>query len=71
MNANVPLELVAEKIGECVDFVRINLQQGTLLVDGIPIGYAYKKKEENKNYSYMVDPEKINTNTDTENKKLN
>ena len=56
MNANVPLELVAEKIGECVDFVRINLQQGTLLVDGIPIGYAYKKKEENKNYSYMVDP---------------
>ena len=50
MNANVPLELVAEKIGECVDFVRINLQQGTLLVDGIPIGYAYKKKEENKNY---------------------
>ena len=47
MNANVPLELVAEKIGECVDFVRINLQQGTLLVDGLPVGYAYKKKEEN------------------------
>ena len=56
MNANVPLELVAEKIGECVDFVRINLQQGTLLVDGLPVGYAYKKKEENKNYSYVVDP---------------
>ena len=56
MNANVPLELVAEKIGECVDFVRINLQQGTLLVDGIPIGYGYKKREENKNYSYVVDP---------------
>ena len=37
MNANVPLELVAEKIGECVDFVRINLQQGTLLVDGLPV----------------------------------
>ena len=56
MNANVPLELVAEKIGECVDFVRINLQQGTLLIDGLPIGYAYKKREENKNYSYVVDP---------------
>ena len=41
MNANVPLEIVAEKIGECVDFVRINLQQGTLLVDGLPVGYAY------------------------------
>ena len=56
MNANVPLELVAEKIGECVDFVRINLQQGTLLIDGLPIGYAYKKREENRNYSYVVDP---------------
>ena len=53
MNANVPLELVAEKIGECVDFVRINLQQGTLLVDGLPVGYAYKKKEENKNLLFL------------------
>ena len=26
------------------------------LVDGLPVGYAYKKKEENKNYSYVVDP---------------
>ena len=53
MNANVPLEIVAEKIGECVDFVRINLQQGTMLVDGLPIGYAYKKKEENKNPLFL------------------
>lgn len=56
MSANVPLEIVAKKIGECIEFVRINLQQGTLLVNGIPIGYAYKKHEENKNYSYVVDP---------------
>ena len=56
MNANVPLELVAEKIGESVDVVRINLQQGTLLGDGLQIGYAYKKRDENKNYSYVVDP---------------
>lgn len=56
MNANVDLEKVAQIIGESVDFVRINLQYGTLIVDGEPIGYAVKKREEQKNFFYVIDP---------------
>lgn len=56
MSANVPLEKVAQLLGEPVEFVRINLQEKTLLVDGEPIGYAVKKREDQKNYFYVVDP---------------
>ena len=48
MSANVDLEKVAALIGESIDFVRVNLQEGTLLIDGEPIGYAVKKKETQK-----------------------
>lgn len=44
MSANVDLEKVVALIGESIDFVRVNLQEGTLLIDGEPIGYAVKKK---------------------------
>ena len=56
MSANVDLEKVAALIGESIDFVRVNLQEGTLLIDGEPIGYAVKKKETQKNFFYIVDP---------------
>ena len=56
MSANVDLEKVAALIGESIDFVRVNLQEGTLLIDGEPIGYAVKKKETQKNFFYVVDP---------------
>ena len=56
MSANVDLEKVAALIGESIDFVRVNLQEGTLLIDGEPIGYAVKKKETQKNFFYTVDP---------------
>ena len=56
MSANVNLEKVAALIGESIDFVRVNLQEGTLLIDGEPIGYAVKKKETQKNFFYIVDP---------------
>ena len=45
MSANVDLEKVAALIGESIDFVRVNLQEGTLLIDGEPIGYAVKKRK--------------------------
>ena len=45
MSANVNLEKVAALIGESIDFVRVNLQVGTLLIDGEPIGYAVKKRK--------------------------
>ena len=45
MSANVDLEKVAALIGESIDFVRVNLQVGTLLIDGEPIGYAVKKRK--------------------------
>ena len=56
MSANVDLEKVAALIGESIDFVRVNLQVGTLLIDGEPIGYAVKKKETQKNFFCVVDP---------------
>ena len=56
MGANIEIETVANLIGETVEFVRINLQYGTLVVDGEQIGYAIKKREEQKNYFYVVDP---------------
>ena len=56
MSANVDLEKVAALIGESIDFVRVNLQEGTLLIDGEPIGYAVKKKETQNNFFYVVDP---------------
>ena len=50
MSANVDLEKVAALIGESIDFVRVNLQVGTLLIDGEPIGYAVKKRKLRKIY---------------------
>ena len=56
MSANIELERVAALLDETVDFVRINLQEGTLKIDGEVIGYAVKKRETQKNYYYVVDP---------------
>ena len=56
MRANIEPEKVAKLIGETVDFVRINLQEGTLKIDGEVIGYAKKKRENQKNFAYMIDP---------------
>lgn len=56
MSANVDLEKVAALIGESIDFVRVNLQEGTLLINGEPIGYAVKKRKLRKIFFYVVDP---------------
>ena len=56
MSANVDLEKVAALIGESIDFVRVNLQEGTLLINSEPIGYADKKRKLRKIFFYVVDP---------------
>ena len=45
---------VAEMLGTTESTIRIGLQQGVF-----PFGVAYKTKPENKNYVYIIYPEKV------------
>lgn len=45
---------VAEMLGTTESTIRIGLQQGVF-----PFGVAYKTKPENKNYVYIIFPEKV------------
>lgn len=54
MSANLAVKDFAKLIGECDNFVRINLQNGYLLVDGQVVGYAQKRDK--TQFSYVIDP---------------
>ena len=45
---------VAEMLGTTESTIRVGLQQGVF-----PFGVAYKTKPENKNYVYIIFPEKV------------